>query len=459
MKLPDLFFDRIAAQIGTDEARLLLKAIERPSPVSVRINPIKNNCISGNFQVPWCKYGYYLDERPAFTLDPDFHAGAYYVQEASSMVLWHILETIAPGGNISVLDLCAAPGGKSTLAAAWLSGKGMLVANEVVKTRANVLKYNILKEGHANVIITCVQPSELGRSGPTFDIVIVDAPCSGEGMFRKDPEAVSHWSVQNVETCAVRQKSIIADILPALKEGGFLIYSTCTYNHEENINNADYFASEFGMEGRHIPLDESWGISVIEGKKTTGYQFFPHRVRGEGFFVTVLQKTEVNGTKGFGSKPKTSGISTLPPKSMECLKPWLKNEGMVVFEGSDGLIHVIPEAMLTQVDSMFKAKVYMLGAGITAGKLTKDVFTPDHSLALSHSMSTLLPRVELDKTEALLYLKKQLNTIRSGTKGWTIASYNGNALGFLKNLGDRINNYLPNEYRILMDLPTDITAL
>lgn len=453
MILPEEFYSIMDKQIGAFEAGLLKKALTSDAPVSVRTNPFKNHSFSGQNRVPWCDHGIYLDKRPVFTLDPEFHAGSYYVQEASSMFLWHILKSLDLSKEINILDLCAAPGGKATLAATWLGGKGMLMANEVVRSRANVLKYNIMKEGHSNVLVTSAQPADLARLGPVFDIVICDAPCSGEGMFRKDPEAISHWSVQNVAACAIRQRSVVGDILPALKHGGHLIYSTCTFNNEENIHNADYFAREFGLENVSVQIQDSWGITPVVGKKITGYQFFPHRVSGEGFFCAVMQKTSAADNAARNLRSKVPGLVALQGKASEILSSWIEGEGMVCFEGNDGNIHAVPQSGFELAESVFRNKIYMLYAGITAGKLTKNVFIPDHSLALSNNLSHDVPRTVLSKEEALLYLKKELKSVDSGLKGWSVATFNKNSIGFLKNLGDRINNYLPVEYRILMDLP------
>ena len=197
--------------------------------VSVRLNPSKLSMVNGEWSmadVPWCPYGRYLSERPSFTLDPLFHAGAYYVQEASSMFLWHALkETIGPDTKKKVLDLCAAPGGKSTLLASYFTD-GLIIANEVIKQRAAVLVENITKWGTDQVIVTNNDPSHFQSLPGYFDVMVIDAPCSGSGLFRKDPGAVDEWSEANVQLCSQRQQRILADVLPALKEDGILIYST-----------------------------------------------------------------------------------------------------------------------------------------------------------------------------------------------------------------------------------------
>lgn len=459
MILPDQFISLINSKLGETEAGLLVRSLAAESPVSIRLNPFKKYTGKANDIVPWCPHGRYLGQRPVFTLDPAFHAGAYYVQEASSMVLWHVLSHICSDGDVRILDLCAAPGGKATLTAAWLGGRGLLVANEFIRSRASVLRYNIMKEGHANVVVTHGTASDFARLGPFFDVIITDAPCSGEGMFRKDDDAISHWSIQNVESCAVRQKSIISDVMPALKEGGFLIYSTCTYNDEENINNTDHFARTFDLHPIKIDTDDSWHVSEVTGKHTIGYQFYPHQVKGEGFFISVLQKSASTYKPASGKSHRVQAKTPLASKPFQTIKRWIQPEGLIAYEANDGNVHITTEDLFDALGHFEKAKLYMLYAGVTAGKLTREVFVPDHSLALSNILSDETESLHLSYEDALLFLKKNLTSSNTPYKGWMAAAYEGNVLGFLKNLGDRLNNYLPNEYRIMMELPPSVTEI
>jgi 16S rRNA C967 or C1407 C5-methylase (RsmB/RsmF family) len=231
-------------------------------PVSVRINSSKpNNNITVNDVVAWNEKGRYLKQRPDFTLDPLFHAGTYYVQEASSMSIESVLDQyLEKENNPVILDLCAAPGGKSTLIADWLNNNGLLVSNEVIKSRAGVLSESLTRWGAPNTVVSSNDPLQLGKLNGFFDCILVDAPCSGSGMFRKDKNAMQHWSEQAVSHCAARQERIIEDIWPALKPNGILIYSTCSYSEAENENIAKFILQEYDAEPLSIQK-----LDVIDG--------------------------------------------------------------------------------------------------------------------------------------------------------------------------------------------------
>lgn len=282
---PAEFINVLRESAGPERAGRILSALMQDPEVSVRVNPFKLSLDAlrahfGNLAgeaVAWAPdEGFYLRGRPSFTLDPLFHAGAYYVQEASSMYVGALLDRAADGlgrhSGLRVLDLCAAPGGKSTQLLSHLDDTSLLVANEVVPARATTLAENIARWGCSNVAVTNSDPSAFTALRGFFDVVVVDAPCSGEGMFRKDDRAVAEWSPGNVRLCAVRQRRILGDVWPALAPGGFLIYSTCTFNRLEDEDNVDWIAAELGAEClgmRH---------------------FWPGEDRGEGFFAALLQK-------------------------------------------------------------------------------------------------------------------------------------------------------------------------
>ncbi|MBR4788426.1 MAG: RsmB/NOP family class I SAM-dependent RNA methyltransferase, partial [Bacteroidales bacterium] len=218
---------------------------------AIRLNPFKGMAGPEGTPVPWSRYGRILSERPNFTLDPLFHAGCYYVQDSSAMYVGHVFGMHAEGESLRVLDLCAAPGGKTTDLATILRercGDGFtLVANEVIKSRASVLRDNVGIWGDPNVVVTSVDPAVIGRElKGWFDVIVADVPCSGEGMFRKDPRAEKEWSPAVVDLCAARQKRILADVWPALRQGGLLVYSTCTYEEKENDDNLEWAAAELG---------------------------------------------------------------------------------------------------------------------------------------------------------------------------------------------------------------------
>ena len=262
--------------------RELEKALETKPPTSVRVND-KIAYQPSSENVAWCKSGYYLDERPLFTADPLFHAGVYYVQEASSMFLEQAVKQYFPMAD-TVLDLCAAPGGKSTLLSQTLAESSLLVSNEIIRSRAYILAENLIKWGNPNVVVTNNEPKDFAILGGFFDAIVIDAPCSGEGMFRKDAGAVEEWSEYNVTLCAARQTEIVSSVWDALKTDGILVYSTCTFNREENEENVQWICNELGAEVLSIDLQGNSDIT----KSDFGYRFYPHKTKGEGFFISVL---------------------------------------------------------------------------------------------------------------------------------------------------------------------------
>ncbi|MDR0422823.1 MAG: RsmB/NOP family class I SAM-dependent RNA methyltransferase, partial [Proteiniphilum sp.] len=295
MNFPADFISSVRPLLG-EGTDLLLRALKERAPVSIRLNPFKATRnpmrLSTPLQpVPWSRWGYWLEERPAFTFDPLFHAGYYYVQEASSMFVEHLVRglTVAPS---VCLDLCAAPGGKSVSLLSALPAGSLLVCNDPVLRRAHVLAETLTKFGHPGVMVTHSAARDFAAFPHLFDLVLADAPCSGEGMFRREAAAVEEWSTRNVEMCAARQREILRDVWPALKPGGVLIYSTCTYNRLENEDNALRMANELGAEFVRVETGDDWGISPSFDDRVSAWRFFPHRTRGEGLFVTVLRKAE-----------------------------------------------------------------------------------------------------------------------------------------------------------------------
>src|SRR5690242_11654187 len=272
--LPAALIDSLQSLPGFDRPAFERVHASGEQITTIRLNPFKKGnspemhtgvpaSLTGLIKepVPWCQYGYYLKERPSFTLDPQFHAGAYYVQEASSMFLEQALKNSADLSRpVKVLDLCAAPGGKSTLVDSIISPESLLVSNEVIKTRVNTLADNITRWGRANVVVTNNDPKDFARLRGFFDVMIIDAPCSGSGLFRKDPEAIREWSPENVIHCKLRQQRILTDALPALGKAGILIYSTCSYSTEENEAICDWIIDNFSMENITVPVKEDWGI-------------------------------------------------------------------------------------------------------------------------------------------------------------------------------------------------------
>ncbi|HET9278943.1 MAG TPA: RsmB/NOP family class I SAM-dependent RNA methyltransferase, partial [Flavitalea sp.] len=300
MQLPEAFIQSLQKIQGFDEKSFVDAHNDEKKITSIRVNPkkltdtnIDHSSLTIHQKIPWSTHGYYLTERPSFTLDPLFHAGVYYVQEASSMFLEQALvQTVDLSQPLRVLDLCAAPGGKSTLIESLISDKSILISNEVIKSRVSVLEENMIKWGASNVIVTNNDPITFQRLENYFDIIVVDAPCSGSGLFRKDARAIDEWSEDNVQMCSQRQQRILADVYPALKKDGILIYSTCSYSEEEDECIADWLLNTFAVSSLQLSLSDEAGnlfgdiVETISKKHAAfGYRFFPDKIKGEGFFL------------------------------------------------------------------------------------------------------------------------------------------------------------------------------
>jgi 16S rRNA C967 or C1407 C5-methylase (RsmB/RsmF family) len=292
MNLPDDFIIRTKRWLGEEYARLEKALQEDETPVSIRFNPAKQTTSEFKCEkIKWCETGYYLSERPSFTFDPLFHAGCYYVQEASSMFLEQVVKQYITT-PVVCLDLCAAPGGKSTHLSSLLPEKSLLVSNEVIHSRANILKENLIKWGAPHTVVTCNDPKEIGRLTHLFDVIVADLPCSGEGMFRKDQHSRNEWSVANVRLCAARQRRIIHDVWDSLKPGGLLVYSTCTFNREENEDNIRYLIKTLSAEVLPVSIEKDWDICHAIDASFPFYRFYPHKIMGEGFCLAVLRKPD-----------------------------------------------------------------------------------------------------------------------------------------------------------------------
>ncbi|HYG16370.1 MAG TPA: SAM-dependent methyltransferase [Bacteroidia bacterium] len=441
MKLPEEYTRRIQALPGMDLEEYR-KALETAPPVSIRLNPEKIRTDLRHEKVSWCSNGYYLPERPVFTFDPVFQAGGYYVQEASSMFISHVLEQVTERGkDYKALDLCAAPGGKSTLLVSALSPGSLVVANEVIKSRVMVLRENLEKWGYPNTIVTNNDPKDFERLESYFDIMVVDAPCSGEGLFRKEPEAVKEWSEANVQLCSLRQERILDSAIQALKPGGILIYSTCTHEVSENEDQAERLCKQ-GFEEIKVSIPVNSGIE----QSSYGYRFYPHKVKGEGFYCAVLKK--ITGNEPAAPKIKRPAY-TASKKSKEAIDGLLRfSESFAAIEARDS-IYFFPAGHLESL-SVLAESLNIYSFGTEAGQLIKGELIP--SQALAHSIS-LVPvafeHIELGIDDAIRFLRKDPVTDPSGIKGWKLATFNGLGLGFLKNLGNRTNNYFPKERRIL----------
>lgn len=311
MQLPEDFLRETRLLLGDDRFNSYLKAFNEEAPVSIRLNPKLSTGGRPQDKVLWCEEGYYLSDRPQFTFDPLFHAGCYYVQEAASMFICHILRQL-DDKPVAVLDLCAAPGGKSTALRSVLPEASLLVSNEPIPTRAQILLENITKWGAENCIVTNNYPRDFRKAKTKFDLILCDVPCSGEGMFRKDPATISEWSVQNVGKCWRLQREIVADAWECLNPGGTLIYSTCTFNTKENEENVRWIIDTYDAEPIDIPTDPSWRItgSLLSGFDAPVYRFIPGITRSEGLFVCALRKR----MKSEELRMKSSSLFTLNSK-------------------------------------------------------------------------------------------------------------------------------------------------
>ncbi len=449
LSLPAAFEKQIRADLG-DESDRFLESLRLPSPVSIRYNILKKAAQNVDLeQVAWCKDGYYLSERPIFTLDPAFHAGAYYVQEASSMfVAEAVRQTIDLERDVVGIDLCAAPGGKTTLLASLLSKHSLLLANEVIKSRVEVLKENVTKFGLSNTIICNHEVENLEKLAGFFDFVLADAPCSGEGLFRKDAAAAGEWSPEAVQHCAARQRRILSEAAKLLKQDGVFLYSTCTYNDAENSENVAWLIQEFDFELIRLQLPVEWNIV----EKTHGYQFYPHRTKGEGFFLSALRKKSASAEIIIPKNLKFSNLQKLPQAQVEILKPYfLFPDEFSFFLKHNQEIVAVCTSQISNIQ-LIDAALQRKSLGLEIGSFKGKDFIPSHALALSVEIHPDLHSVELDKATALKFLKKEEIAPTNAPKGWLLVRYEGLNLGWIKNLGNRSNNYLPKEFKIRMNI-------
>ena len=392
-QLPDVFIQQTRQLMGTERFERYLQSFEEDPPVSIRLNPRKT--ADGQWTVEdaepmaWCRHAYYLKRRPNFTMDPLLHAGCYYVQEAASMFLDEVLRQLSTLNSqlstVNCLDLCAAPGGKSTLLRAALPESCVLYSNEPVGNRASILLENVTKWGYPNHRVTNLYPKAYRQAKASFDLILCDVPCSGEGMFRKDPATIREWSPQQVAKCSQLQRTIVADAWACLKDGGLLIYSTCTFNTLENEENIRWMLSTYDdAEVVAIDTRPEWHItgSLLQGFHEPVYRFIPGITRGEGLFMCVLRKSERAGDSLTG------------------------NQGFPYWEQKIPLLGIKDEAT----------------AGVS---------------------------VELTYQQAIAYLRREALVLPPETpRGLVSVTYQGFPLGMVKNIGSRANNLYPKEWKI-----------
>lgn len=461
MKLPQPFIHQTQILLGEEEYSKLESALQQESPVSIRMNETKKISHSEENAVPWCTTGFYLDKRLTFTFDPLFHAGCYYVQEASSMFVEQVVRKYIKEPAVA-LDLCAAPGGKSTHLRSLLPEGSFLVANEVIRNRSQILAENIVKWGHSDVAVLNNDPADFISLGSYFDLIVTDVPCSGEGMFRKDPGAIEEWSPENVTICYQRQRRILADIWQTLKPGGILIYSTCTYNTQEDEENIEWIKSELGAESLTVEVPQEWGIEGnLISTDTPVYRFMPHRTKGEGFFLAALRKEGIFEEDYRKPKSSKKNKKEKPLEVPSQAKQWLLNSDEFEFERREDTVIAYRKSHADNIERL-RQSMRIVHLGVTIGEVKGKDLIPNQSLAMSNQLKTnAFSLYELSYEQAVAYLRKEAIVLEeTAPKGYVLLQYKSTPLGFVKNIGNRANNLYPQEWRIRSGyLPEEIRCI
>jgi NOL1/NOP2/sun family putative RNA methylase len=447
--LPEEFKCSMRETLG-DDAEKLFAALDTPAEVSIRLNPAKPAEVYDGEVIGWSPNGRYLECRPQFTLDPLMHGGAYYVQEASSQFVVHILK----GDNLEgarILDMCAAPGGKTTLYSSLVGRKGLVVANDINRGRVMALEDNVKRWGMGNVVVTCSEPRYIGDFESWFDVVAVDAPCSGEGMFRKMEEARTEWSPASVEQCVARQREILAEAWRALRPGGKLIYSTCTFNNREDEGIVEWLMEEYGDEivaAERVETCDEWGIVRSDIGAFQCFHFYPHSARGEGFFAAVARKAE-GGAKRRVPKARRKVFASLQGAELSEVSRWVDDAKAMSFRKIDNVVYGYDSAVMDDVTHLSES-LSVAYSGVALGQIFKGALKPEHSLAMFVGRSRdVVPEVEVSLEDAQNFLRKQDIDAKQFSEGINIVMYKGVAIGFVKRIGARCNNMYPKEQRIL----------
>ena len=450
--LPVAFTERMRKQLGAEEAERLFEALDSVSPVAVRLNPAKcgdEGVWSDGEAIEWSTNGRKLKERPSYTLDTAFHAGAYYVQEAASQFIDYVISGEELQGK-RVLDMCAAPGGKSTIYSTAVGIDGLVVANEYVRTRANVLADNVRKWGMGNVLVTNNTPEHIAQFEGWFDLVAVDAPCSGEGMFRKEEVAREDWSEDAVKMCAARQLSIVREAWQSLKEGGLFIYSTCTFNDDEDEGVLESFIDEMGevfKPSRKIEVDEKWGVVVGEVGAFQTFRFFPHKTDSEGLFVAVARKAESATQRTPKARKKV--MQEVDKTSRKELSRWLQESDKYTYAMVADTIYAYRTEQFKAVQTLSEG-LTAIYSGVAMGQIFKGKLKSDWALSQYVDLERkAVAVVELTEEDALNYLRKRDIAVGDMVDGMNLVTHNGRALGFAKRVGMRCNNLYPNSLKIM----------
>lgn len=438
MCLSPAMVDMLRPVMGS-EWKAFLKALQQPPVVSIRVNRGKTVLVPTEVSVPWCAEGFYLSERQNFTNDPWLHAGAYYVQEASSMFLAQVLQHFCLP-TARCLDLCAAPGGKSLIVADHVHKGGLLVSNEINRTRCSVLVENITKWGLPHVLVTNDEPADFERLGAWFDLVLVDAPCSGEGMLRKEPQVLTEWSRESVRKCVMRQWQILQSAWRVLQPGGILIYSTCTYNVHEDEEQVRRLLQEVDAELLSVPLQVDWGV-IDTG---VGYRFVPHRTRGEGLFMAVVRKN----SHGEKLRHKTIHVKHVVK---ECaMSDMLQNADHYTAMNFRHIVLACPKPLTSAFDELLNT-LRVVQCGVPLFAYHGQSLVPQPALALSQCLRRdAFIGVEVDDATALAFLRGEALRLSTQQRGYVLVIYRGLPLGFVHNIGTRCNNLYPSPWRIRM---------
>ena len=450
--LPIAFTERMRTQLGAEEAESLFAALDSVSPVAVRLNPAKcgeEGVWSNGEAIAWSKNGRKLKERPSFTLDTAFHAGAYYVQEAASQFIDYIISHEELQGK-RVLDMCSAPGGKTTIYSTAVGEEGLVVANEYVRSRANILADNVRKWGMGNVLVTNNAPEHIAQFEGWFDMVAVDAPCSGEGMFRKEEVAREDWSEEAVKMCAARQLSIVREAWQSLRDGGLFIYSTCTFNEDEDEGLLRAFIEETGdvfEPSQSVEIDDAWGIVKGEVGAFQTFRFFPHKTDSEGLFVAIARKAEPTTQRT--PKARKRVMQEVDKNSRKELAKWLQHPDNYTFAMVADTIYAYPSVQFKAVQALSEG-LTAIYSGVAMGQIFKGKLKPDWALSQYIGFErTAVAVEEVDEERALDYLRKRDIAVGDMAEGINLITHKGRALGFAKRVGARCNNLYPNSLKIM----------
>ena len=448
--LPEAFKQSLRQQLGAEDAERLFVALDSEPLTSIRLNPAKPARVFEGKAIGWSEHGRWLDVRPQFTLDALLHGGAYYVQEASSQFVGYLTRGLELEGG-RVLDMCAAPGGKTTIYSTLVGRGGLVVANDISRSRALALSDNVQRWGMGNVVVTCNQPHHISAFEHWFDLVAVDAPCSGEGMFRKMDEARTEWTPSAPDVCAERQREILREAWHALRPGGTLLYSTCTFNAKEDEGIVEWLMSEYGdeiMPSERVVIAEEWGIVRSDIGAFQCFHFYPHRAAGEGFFAAIARKRE--GSRHRATVKSRRKLFTLPAKSdVAELERWVDEPANVAFRLVGDVVYGYHKDVVDDV-VMLSETLSVVYSGVCFGQIFKRKLRPEHSLALYVGMSAdVVPNVELSEDDALSYLRRQDISVAQFTEGINRVTCRGVAIGFVKRIGARCNNMYPKDLRIL----------